>query len=143
MFLLNSFSNWNKSFEFVSSKNVTFSVRLYWSGFNLNFSVIGLNIVSIALGANKWHDTFKKFSLSVKVISRILTQQHGFVLNKSCESNLIETLDIITEASSRGFTSIIVFLDFAKAFDKVSHQALLIKIKAYGFDGQLCSLSFR
>jgi len=67
----------------------------------------------------------------------ITAHQHGFVLNKSCESNLLETLDIITEASSRGFTSIIVFLDFAKAFDKVSHQALLIKLKAYGFDGLL------
>ncbi len=67
----------------------------------------------------------------------ITPQQHGFVYRKSCESNLLETLDIITEASSRGFTSIIVFLDFAKVFNKVSYSALLSKLKSYGFDGLL------
>ena len=72
------------------------------------------------------------------IINHLITpQQHGFVYKKSCEYNLLETLDIITEASSRGFTSITVFLDFAKAFDKVSHSALLSKLKSYGFDGLL------
>ncbi len=67
----------------------------------------------------------------------IANEQHGFVLKKSCLTNLLESIDLITEASNRGFTSMIVFMDFAKAFDKVCHRALLKKLKAYGFDGKL------
>lgn len=67
----------------------------------------------------------------------ITYEQHGFVSSKSCLTNLLESLDIVTEAFNRGFASVIVFLDFAKAFDKVSHRALILKIRAYGFDGNL------
>ncbi len=65
--------------------------------------------------------------------------QHGFVQKKSCQTNLIETLDIITESSNKGFPTIVVFLDFAKAFDKVSHSALLKKLHAYGFSGPVAN----
>ena len=59
--------------------------------------------------------------------------QHGFVFSKSCATNLLETLDIITFALSNRFDLIAVLLDFAKAFDKVDHELLLTKLKAYGF----------
>jgi len=32
-----------------------------------------------------------------------------------------------------------VYLDLAKAFDKVPHQRLLSKLKAHGFDGLVCN----
>ena len=64
----------------------------------------------------------------------ITKHQHGYVYRKSCETNLLETLDMITEAAGCGFSSIVVFMDFAKAFDKVSHSALVYKLKIYGFD---------
>ena len=35
------------------------------------------------------------------------------------------------------FKIYIAYLDFAKAFDKVSHNRLLIKLRAYGITGQL------
>lgn len=38
---------------------------------------------------------------------------------------------------NRGFTSVVIFLDFAKAFDKVSHRALLVKLQIYGFTGKI------
>ncbi len=63
--------------------------------------------------------------------------QHGFVHNKSCHTNLLETLDITTESANKGFPTIIIFLDFAKAFDKVSHTALTTKLHAYGFSGPI------
>ena len=43
---------------------------------------------------------------------------------------MIETFDIITNALSEGWDVVTIFLDFSKAFDKVSHELLL---KAYGF----------
>ena len=64
--------------------------------------------------------------------------QHGFSPNRSCATNILETLDIITDAMESRFDVVLVLLDFAKAFDKVSHSLLLLKLKVYGFDEALC-----
>ena len=61
--------------------------------------------------------------------------QHGFMPRKSCATNLIESLDIITDALNNGKLVDVVYTDFSKAFDKVDHELLLLKIKAYGFSG--------
>lgn len=63
--------------------------------------------------------------------------QHGFVKKKSCVTNLLEELDVITLALARGQGIILVLLDFAKAFDKVSHIKLVAKLEAYGISGKL------
>ena len=52
-------------------------------------------------------------------------------------TNLLETLDIITDAVNKGKSVDFVLLDFAKAFDKVSHEKLLLKLEAYGIDSIL------
>jgi hypothetical protein len=67
----------------------------------------------------------------------ISKNQHGFVKFKSCVTNLIETMDFLTETKNRGFDGVTIYLDFAKAFDKVSHKALLLKLENMGFDGIL------
>jgi len=64
----------------------------------------------------------------------IAPEQHGFVLNKSTVTNLLETVDRISEGIDNGWSVLVVFLDFAKAFDKVCHAPLCAKIAAYGFD---------
>jgi hypothetical protein len=63
--------------------------------------------------------------------------QHGFVPNKACVTNLLETLDIITDAVKNGKSVDLVLLDFAKAFDKVSHAKLIQKLEAYGVNSLL------
>ena len=70
---------------------------------------------------------------ALKLVSK---DQHGFVERKSCMTNLIETIDIISEAFNRGFSASIVFLEFLKAFDKVP-SLLLVKLEAHGFRGKL------
>ena len=57
--------------------------------------------------------------------------------NKSCVTNLLETLDIITDAVNKGKSVDFVLLDFAKAFNKVSHVKLIQKIEAYDINGVL------
>jgi hypothetical protein len=63
--------------------------------------------------------------------------QHGFVRGKNCTTNLLEYVDIITEGLACGNSLDVLYTDFAKAFDKVSHRKLLTKIKAYGINGEV------
>jgi hypothetical protein len=43
----------------------------------------------------------------------IVPSQHGFVPNKACVMNLLETLDVITDALKNGHSVDLVLLDFA------------------------------
>ena len=65
--------------------------------------------------------------------------QFGFVKGRSATLQLLHILDDWTLALNSDKQVEIVYTDFAKAFDKVSHQRLLIKLKSYGFDHKLIS----
>ena len=62
-------------------------------------------------------------------------EHHGFLRNKSCITNLLESLDYISSNLNVAIPVDVILLDSAKAFDIVSHKRLLAKLKAYGFDG--------
>ena len=67
----------------------------------------------------------------------LAVEQHGFVPNKACVTNLLETLDYITAASADHKPIDIVFTDVEKAFDKLPHDKLLLKLGGYGFKGNI------
>ena len=67
----------------------------------------------------------------------IADSQHGFINSKSCATNLIEFFDAVTEAADSGDGMDIIFLDFAKAFDKVPINRLMAKLKAHGIAGNV------
>ena len=73
----------------------------------------------------------------MKIEKLITPSQDGFVPNKACITNLLETLDTITDAVNKGYSVDLVLLDFAKAFDKVSHEKLIFKLEAYGVNSML------
>ena len=62
-------------------------------------------------------------------------QQHGFRKKRSCESQLLELSDQVTQNLEAGLETDIVILDFAKAFDKVNHSLLVHKLEHYGIGG--------
>ena len=63
----------------------------------------------------------------------ILTdKQHGFRKLRSTVTQLIATIQGITSKLCSGKDQVDVVLDFAKAFDKVSHRRLLYKLTFYG-----------
>ena len=63
--------------------------------------------------------------------------QHGFRKGRSCTTNILEFLDMVTGVINQKGSVDVIFLDFAKAFDKVPHRRLLAKLQAHGIDGQV------
>src|SRR5215469_16679454 len=63
--------------------------------------------------------------------------QHGFTSGRSCLTNLLDFMEEVTEKLDEGIPVDIVYLDFAKAFDKVPHARLLRKVKALGVEGNV------
>ena len=61
-------------------------------------------------------------------------EQHGFTANKSTVTNLLETLNVITEAQMHGIPVDLLFLDYQKAFDTVPHKRLLQQVNSFGID---------
>ena len=70
----------------------------------------------------------------------ISEQQHGFVKGKSCLSNLLETIDTVNDFISDGNCVDILYFDFSKAFDSVSHYRLLIKLRALGISPKFINI---
>ncbi len=65
--------------------------------------------------------------------------QHGFRKGRSCISALIDVYDYIMQSlgDSEVHCVDMIYLDFAKAFDKVDHHILLRKLKSLGITGSL------
>ena len=61
--------------------------------------------------------------------------QHGFRSKRSCETQLVTLIEDLMQNSIAGNQTDLVLLDFSKAFDKVSHQKLLLKLHRYGIRG--------
>ena len=63
--------------------------------------------------------------------------QHGFRAGRSCVSQLLEHQMKILSYLEEGKEVDVVYLDFAKAFDKVDYGVLLQKLKYVGISGSL------
>ena len=93
-------------------------------------------------------------SVIVKILERIIRKaivthlesnnlmndtQHGFRKGRSCISALINVYDDIMHSlmASDNHCVDMIYLDFAKAFDKVDHNILLHKLKSLGITGNI------
>ena len=66
--------------------------------------------------------------------------QHGFRNSHSCETVLHELLTDLNDARNNKLVSLLLFIDFRKAFDLVDSNLLLRKLHHYGFDTHACDL---
>ena len=63
--------------------------------------------------------------------------QHGFQKGKATITQLLQVYHNILDSLASGKETDVVYLDLTKAFDKVPHQMLLLKLKCYGISGPL------
>ena len=67
----------------------------------------------------------------------LIDSQHGCRPGRSCESQLIITSHDFAKALDDKKQVDSIILDFSKAFDRVPHQRLLLKLHHYGIRGSL------
>ena len=68
----------------------------------------------------------------------IKDNQHGFLPHKSCTTQMTIFTDSLALSLNKNNHTDVIYFDFAKAFDSVSHDILLHKLKnKYGIDGLL------
>ena len=81
--------------------------------------------------------------LRIKLVHHIESQklispnQHGFCSGKSCMTQLLNHLEGLLEILETNSNADVLYLDFAKAFDKVDHIILLKKLKSFGIEGKI------
>ena len=59
--------------------------------------------------------------------------QHGFRSGRSCLTQMLSHFDDVLSGLTNNLDTDAIYLDYAKAFDKVDHNLLLKKLKLYGF----------
>lgn len=72
--------------------------------------------------------------MNCEVLSNI---QHGFVKGRSTCTNLLECVNDWTLAVQNKQGVTIAYIDFARAFDTVSHKKLIVRLFSYGIRGAL------
>ena len=69
--------------------------------------------------------------------SLLCENQHGFRSGRSCLTQLLSHIDDVMRGLINGADTDAIYLDYAKAFDKVDHQLLIKKLRRYGFNEHL------
>jgi len=67
----------------------------------------------------------------------LCNEQHGFRQHRSCETQLVATINDLAVALNKGTQVDVILLDLAKAFDTVPHNRLVHKLSTYGINGKL------
>jgi hypothetical protein len=99
-----------------------------------NYRPVSLTSVSCKLMESIIRDSVTEHLSSNNLIGK---SQHGFLRGRSCVTNLLEFLEKATTVVDSGEGFDVIYLDFAKAFDKVPTERLLRKVRAHGIRGQV------
>ena len=63
--------------------------------------------------------------------------QYGFRPGRCCEHALLKAQDLLLDSLNRQQVSLLLLIDFSKAFDMVEHDILLDKLNHYGIRGNI------
>lgn len=88
--------------------------------------------ISILATLGKLFESLVTNVLTSHLKSLITTSQHGFIKNRSTVTNLTEFTNIASNVIESGSQLDVVYTDFSKAFDKIDHELLLLKLCKIG-----------
>jgi hypothetical protein len=98
-----------------------------------NYRPVSLTSICCKTMEHIVHSHLMKFLDEHKLLS---DAQHGFRKRRSCESQLINTVQDLAAGLSNKQQIDGILLDFSKAFDKVPHRRLSTKLHHYGVRGK-------
>ena len=99
-----------------------------------NYRPISLTVICCKLLEHVIHSSVMRHFESYNILTNYL---HSFREARSCESQLLITVDDLTHNLGDGLQTDLILLDFSKAFNKVPHLHLLHKLKYFGLHGSL------
>ena len=79
----------------------------------------------------------KKIVSFLETNNILCPNQHGFRSGRSCLTQMLSHFDDVFLGLMNNADTDAIYLDYAKAFDKVDHKLLLVKLKVYGFNDSL------
>ena len=93
--------------------------------------------VSLTSNVCKLMERVINVDLSAFIDQNVLyNTQHGFRKGRSCQTNLIEFFDKVGGWLDDSQNVDVLYLDFSKAFDKVDHKRMMVKLAAEGVEGK-------
>lgn len=98
-----------------------------------NYRPISLTSVTCKILEHIIHSSIIKH-LEVNLI--LTDAQHGFRKRRSCVTQLVMVVNDFAKSLNSSKQLDTILLDFSKAFDKVSHRKLLLKMDHYGIRGK-------
>ena len=101
---------------------------------SVNYRPVSLTSVICNLLETLIRDHMMDFLIKHKLIN---PSQHGFIKARSCLTNLLSVFEEITSRVDEGSPVDVLYLDFQKAFDKVPHQRLILKLKSHGMGNSI------
>ena len=101
-----------------------------------NYRPISLTSLSCKLLEHVVHSNIMCHLDRFKVLDNA---QHGFRKRRSCATQLISTLNEFADCLNKREQIDAILLDFSKAFDKVDHEGLLMKLEHLGIRNSLHS----
>ena len=100
----------------------------------VNYRPVSLTSVICKLFEAIIRDHMMDFLIKHKLIN---PSQHGFLKARSCLTNCLCFFEEITKWVDEGSQVDVIYLDFQKAFDKVPHQRLILKLKSHGMGNSI------
>ena len=99
-----------------------------------NYRPVSLTSIACKLLESIIREQMIKYMKSNKLFSK---KQFGFLGGRSTTLQLLRVLDEWTAILDGGGAVDVIYFDFMKAFDKVSHSGLIMKLESYGIGGPL------
>lgn len=131
------FNNIFESSELPTAWKTSFILTLHKKGKKSdvsNYRPISITSSSCKVMESIIHDSISSYLLSNDLLS---DHQHGFLKKRSTLTNLLHSIRNWHSSLDDKKSTDIIYIDFAKAFDSVSHPKLLHKLKSYGITGNI------